>query len=238
MLTLFKKRQKQDTVDIETGLQILGEWFGDTEQEVAKNKESIVKYYQFLEKEKKKSVDERINDIVPGFYSEILTQKLVSAIGVEGIAKLSIFILDNVDRFNTKENPSNYKNHNPFPSYFASFVYGFLYYIQDKKFRTRALFESFWEHQSKVRRGIDEQYTRKFLKPFIDAGITTVKEIQQLLIRDWYRWQNAPEGSLYYGASIGPATFYFPNYSWDVVHKQLEQKWREETGKEPKKWGE
>jgi len=222
---------------IERGIELLRSCTGG--KEIKNFYELISDIYRSLEEKKKIKPSERISSIAPGFFDQDLFQRLLDNIGIDGLRKLMIFILDNDDRYNLKENVHNYVKHKPFPSYLIYFVYGILFFSDLKGLRNRKLFESFWEHQSRIRYGLDEQFAEKFLDPFIEDGITTIQEIRELCIKDWLRWQRAPEDSPYYGAPLGPSIWYFPGYStWGNIVKKLEQKWREETGKEPKKWGE
>ncbi len=225
-----------DLEAIEKGIELLKKWNGS--EKVVKFRKDLAEIYRRMEKMKKIEPNQREFDIALGFYDEQLVQVLLDEIKIDGLRRLMIYLLDNDDRYNSEENADNYENHKPFPFYLIYFVYGILYFSDIKDLRDRALFESFWEHQARIRRGLDEQYTRKFLDPFIDAGVTTVNEIQELCIKDWHRWQNSSKDLPYYGAPLGPSTWYFPNYSWGVVQRKLEEEWRKITGKEPKKWGE
>ncbi|MFA6423863.1 MAG: hypothetical protein WCV83_00950 [Candidatus Magasanikbacteria bacterium] len=168
---------------------------------------------------------------------QLLLETLISQIGREGIEKLIIYLLENDSRLHSKMIKPVY------PPYLVQFAY-LLLYILPKGFRTRRLFESFWDHQAKIFPGIDEQFARNFFNPFIEEDITNVKEIQKLLIRDWWRWQEASMDSLYYGVSIGLSAVYFVDFeqedskkiNWELKEKELEIDWKEKTGKEPKKW--
>ena len=207
------------------------------------------KFYNWVNYLRKWPNDRKSDSISPRFTvidnHQELFDTLLNEFGKEGVEDLIIYLLEHDNRYENTDTVENYKTYKPYPSYFIQFAY-LLIFILPKGFRTRRLFEVFWEHQAKIFPGIDEQFARNFLDPFIEEKIITIEEIQKLLIRDWWRWQEAPKNSLYYGASIGPSIWYFRDVenggsnkmNWELVEKRLEKEWKDKTGKEPKKWGE
>lgn len=151
----------------------------------------------------------------------------------EGVEDLIIYLLENDHRLENTDTIENYKTYKPYPSYFIEYAYLLIYRLHR---RSRRIFEAFWEHQAKVRPGVYVDCARMYFDLFIAEKITTRDEIKQLLIRDWWRWQE--KGYPYYGAAIGIATWYFPLPRWDQTERQLEAEWEKRTGKKPKKWGE
>jgi hypothetical protein len=202
-----------------------------------------------LIRNRKKDSPRREDPIFPNLVSldnhQELLDTLLNEFGKEGVEEIIIYLLENDHRYENTDTIENYKTYKPYPSYFIQFAY-LLIFILPKGFRTRRLFEVFWEHQAKIFPGIEEQSARNFFDPFIQENLTTVEEIRELLVRDWWRWQDSQSKSPYYGASIGLSTWYFRDVengsggkiNWETMEKRLEQEWREKTGKEPKKWGE
>lgn len=220
------------------GVNILVNWPQDDE---GGKMRMIKRFYSNIVEERSKKQTERYDPIYPKLtdieQQEVLFNTLKNELGDDGLRELIIYLLDNDNRYVNKDDLNNYKSHAPYPSYLIEFAY-ILLYILPVGFRNRKMFDSFWEHQAKIRPGLDEQFAKGFIKPFVVEGIITNEEIKELLIKDWLRWQRAPKNSLYYGASIGPSIWYVENYQWSNVVIRLENMWRRDTGKEPKKWGE
>ena len=222
---------------IENALEVLLNWQTDNPEKI---KRFIKHFYDYIEYEKTRSPNRRVTYIVPSLssidnYGELLEVLNKILGGQQGVENLIIYLLQNDHHYENSDTLTNYRNFKPFPSYLVLFAYLLLCILPK---RSRRLFDIFWEYQAKTFPGIYEQSAKEFLEPFIAEGITTEREIQELLIKDWLRWQRAPKDSPYYGAALGPAAWYFPNYSWSQEEKKLEEEWRKQTGKEPKKWGE
>lgn len=209
------------------GIDILKNWKMSNE---ANTRKFIEKFYRLLDMMRKLEPQRRDDAIFPqGAYIDNYKE-----LGTQGLQGLIIYILENDHRYFNVETIDNYKKCKPFPSYIIYYIYTILA-CSPEKLINRKVFEAFWEHQSKLSGGIDEQCSRHYLEQFIKAGITAEQEIRDLLIRDWYRWQEAPANSPYYPPAIGITSWYF-QYRWGSVEKRLQQEWREKTGKEPKRW--
>lgn len=222
--------------DLNRALDILLNWSTPDPERL---KRFIVHFYDRTDYEKKNKPEERWDPIFPDVMSITNHQEflhiLLSQFGQESLECLIIHLLENDNRYVNSDTINNYQNFKPHPSYFIYFAY-LLIYIMPKK--SRKLFDAFWDHQAKVRPGIDEQCARQYLDPFIEQGITSRKEIQQLLIRDWYRWQE--KGYPYYGASLGASTWYTDGgpHNWEKIEENLKKEWEQSHGLKAKEWGE
>lgn len=221
-----------NTLNLPKALNILLNW---QTNDPKKMERFITSFYSWTIPQRSKKLTKRFSYIVPDVMSidnyQDLLEVLLRELRKEGLEKLIIYLLENDRCYENTDTIENYKTYKPYPSYFIKFAYLFIS-VWPKK--SRRLFEAFWEYQAKVRPGIYVDCSRKYLDPFIEQGITTKQEIQQLLIRDWHRWQE--QGDPYYGASVGISTWYFDTYDgWDKIQCRLETEWREKYGKEPKK---
>ena len=219
---------------IEHALVLLKNW---KTNDPSKIKRFIKHFYDYTGYEKNRSLNRRVTYIIPDSTSidnrEELLENLYNMLdGQEGVENLITYLLENDRHYENTDTLTNYADYKPYPSYLIKFAY-LLIHILPK--RSRRLFDTFWDYQSKTFPGIYEQSARAYVDSFIKEGITTEKEIQDLLIRDWVRWQEVHEDSPYYGPAIGIATWYFPNYGWFTVEKKLQNEWRQKTGREPKK---
>lgn len=225
--------QKNNT-DFKKAFEILLNWETIDEKRMER---FVSHFYARKEYEGKQKSERRWTIICPDGSSidnrNDLLNILLKELGEKGVEDLIIYLLENDRRYENTDTIENYKTYKPYPSYFIEFAY-LLIYILPK--RSKRIFEAFWEHQAKVRPGVYVDCAEMYFDLFIAEKITTSEQMRQLLIRDWWRWQE--KGYPYYGASIGIATWYFPLSKWDQAERKLEDEWRQKTGEEPKKWGE
>ena len=225
-------------LDLQKAFDILLNWKTNNPKYIELFREKFYNWVNYLRKWPKGRKSDMIRPriVVIDNHQELL-DLLIHEFGQKGVEDLVVYLLEHDNRYENTDTIENYKTYKPYPSYFVQFAY-LLIFILPKGFRTRRLFEVFWEHQAKVRPGIDVDVAKQYLDPFIEEEVTTIKDIQDLLIRDWWRWQEAPADSLYYGASIGPSTWYFMDMkqgNWELVEKQLEKELVEKIGEQLKK---
>ncbi len=193
------------------------------------------KFYNWVNYLRKWPNDRKSDSISPRFTvidnHQELFDTLLNEFGKEGVEDLIIYLLEHDNRYENTDTVENYKTYKPYPSYFIQFAY-LLIFILPKGFRTRRLFEVFWEHQERIGRGVDELYVRRYFDPFIDEGVTSKEEIQALIIKQWQKWQSSGEAD----SRISPwlIVTYYGFDEWKKVEKQLVEDWYRKYKKQPR----
>lgn len=169
---------------ITKGIKMLLDWGSD---EAGGSMKAINRFYSILQEERTKKQIDR-NDPIGGYgiyleNCEKMFSTILDQLGSAGLVEFLVYLFDNDNRYNNTDTILNYKEFKPYPSYIIIFAYTLIAMLP-KGLRTRKLFNSFWEHQAKIRPGLDEQFAKAYIKPFIEEGITTKEEIRNLLIRD------------------------------------------------------
>ena len=236
----MKLTEKNMNKEIEKSIEILKNWIPNHPDEY---KYFIRNIYFKLEKArhqlregKKEKFDHPIH-VAGGLDTrEELIEFLVEEIGENGTEELIIYLLENDHSLTNTDTFKNYQNFKPYPSYLVYYAYILMFdYPKGSTpsfIYTCRLFDIFWEYQAKRRPGIDFGLTEYFLRPFIDSGAITLEELQEIAVRDWYRWQE--HGSPYYGPCHYFCYQMYPRPDWFKKEKELESEWLEKTGKKAK----
>src|SRR3989344_2495302 len=146
----------QKKLDLQKAFDILLNW---KTVDPEKMENFVGDFYRWKLMRNRKRVSSRREDpIFPSLmfidnHQELL-DLLIHEFGQKGVEDLVVYLLEHDNRYENTDTIENYKTYKPYPSYFVQFAY-LLIFILPKGFRTRRLFEVFWEHQAKVRPGID-----------------------------------------------------------------------------------
>lgn len=168
-----------------------------------------------------------------------LASVLMNEFGEDGLEELIVYLLNNDKGIESTDTIENYKEYEPYPSYFVEFAYILIYKLPHK---TRRVFEALWENQARRRPGIYVDCTKGMLGMYIDAGVTSREEISRLLIHDWYRWQELGEDywGPYFGPAPGPSYYFYSSqkYGRDIwlEIEVLEKEWLKKHGKRAKSY--
>ena len=208
-------------LDLQKAFDILLNWKTNNPKYIELFREKFYNWVNYLRKWPKGRKSDMIRPriVVIDNHQELL-DLLIHEFGQKGVEDLVVYLLEHDNRYENTDTIENYKTYKPYPSYFVQFAY-LLIFILPKGFRTRRLFEVFWEHQAKIGHGIDELYVRKYFDAFISEGITSREEIQKLIIKEWINWQDEEES--HNGISPWLIIAYYGINEWKEVEKQLEE---------------
>src|SRR3989344_6024937 len=142
-------------LDLQKAFDILLNWKTNNPKYIELFREKFYNWVNYLRKWPKGRKSDMIRPriVVIDNHQELL-DLLIHEFGKKGVEDLVVYLLEHDNRYENTDTIENYKTYKPYPSYFVQFAY-LLIFILPKGFRTRRLFEVFWEHQAKVRPGID-----------------------------------------------------------------------------------